>query len=273
MKILRHRLHSDNGQPLPFVRSPNTGGPLESEYLIIHYTAGGSAHSSIDWLVNPAAKASAHLVIGRDGRITQLVPFDRVAWHAGTSSWAGRDGLNRFSLGIELDNAGPLNRVGGVWRAWFGRDYPDAEVIEATHKLETRPRGWHVFTEAQIAVCLEASLLLMQKYGLKDVLGHDDVSPGRKLDPGPAFPMRSFKARLLGRREDESVHSRTTTQLNIRSGPGTQHPTLQGSPLPEDTVVLVLEEQGSWRLVDVLDVVNGLMDLQGWVHGRYLGPR
>ena len=82
----------------------------------MHYTAGASAESSIDWLTNPDARASAHVLIARDGGITQLVPFDRRAWHAGRSRWKDRTGLNGWSFGIELDNAvigsTPQGRIG-----------------------------------------------------------------------------------------------------------------------------------------------------------------
>ena len=93
--------------------------------------SGNDADSAIRTLTGPKYKASAHLVIGRDGAITQLVPFDTVAWHAGISCWEGREGLNRLSLGIELDNAGALTRHGIRWRAWFGVEYDDEDVIEA----------------------------------------------------------------------------------------------------------------------------------------------
>ena len=185
-------------------------------------------------------------------------------------------GLNSYSLGIELDNAGKLTRHGTHWQAWFGGEYHDDEVIEAVHKNQTETRGWHTFTSAQIDATLEVSSLIINRYGLVDVLGHDDdIAPRRKQDPGPAFPMESFRARLLGRQEDdedEEVGYRTTTTLNIRTGPGTHHSKLEGGPLPRNTSLVVLEEQGSWRFVDVLDVVNDVMDMQGWVHGRYIEP-
>jgi N-acetylmuramoyl-L-alanine amidase len=117
MKINDHRLLNDDGTPVPFAPSPNMGGEVQHEYLVMHFTAGRSAEESIDWLTKEEAKASAHVVIGRDGSITQLVPFDRVAWHAGASSWEGLQGLNKYSLGIELDNAGRLTRQGNGWRA------------------------------------------------------------------------------------------------------------------------------------------------------------
>ncbi len=82
--------------------------------------------------------------------------------------------------------------------------------------------------------------------------------------------MQSFRARLFGRAEDENMQYETTTNLNIRTGPATQHSTIEGSPLPTGTRVMVLTEKGHWRFVDVLDVVNGVMDMQGWVHSRYL---
>ena len=112
----------------------------------------------------------------------------------------------------------------------------------------------------------------MRHYGLRDVLGHDDVSPGRKSDPGPAFPMESFRARVLGRHENERSGSlaQVTTALNIRTGPGSAYEKLPESPLPAGTKVEVLGEQGPWRQVLVLDLIHGEMDLEGWVHGRYL---
>ncbi len=270
MKIVRHRLCKEDGTAYPFTASSNKGGKVQHEYLIMHYTAGRSAESSVRWFTNASAKASAHLVIGRDGGITQLVPFDTVAWHAGRSSWEGRRGLNGFSLGIELDNAGPLVRHGNRWRAWFGVEYEDDDVIEVVHKHETTPRGWHVFPPEQIEVALEVASLLVQRYSLRDVVGHDDIAPGRKKDPGPAFPMESFQSHVLGRAGDEEVQYEATTRLNIRTGPGTQYETIPGSPLPQGTRVEIVAQQESWRRVDVLEASNDTSDMEGWVHGRYL---
>jgi N-acetylmuramoyl-L-alanine amidase len=270
MKILRHKLFESSERPFDFAASPNIGGKLEPRYLIIHYTAGRSAQESINWFLNPDASASAHLVIARDGAITQQVPFNRVAWHAGQSSWQNLVGLNHHSIGIELDNAGRLTRQGNSWRAWFGGAYPDNEVVVATHKNENTPSGWHSYTEAQIDAAIRVARTLVDAYGLIDVLGHEDISPGRKSDPGPAFPMSSFRSRVLGRAADEPAAHISTTALNIRTGPGTQFPLLPGSPLPLGTRMQVIGSQGSWRLVDVLDVISGFNDLQGWVHARFI---
>jgi len=273
VRILRHRLSDEGAATARFIRSPNVGGPLEPKYLVIHYTAGRNADESVRWLSNAGAGASAHLVIGRDGTVTQLVPFDRVAWHAGISSWEGLRGLNRHSIGIELDNAGRLEQKGGRWCAWFGNPYPDDEVMEAAHKHETRACGWHTYTPEQIESALEVSAMLIRKYDLLDVVGHEDIAPGRKSDPGPAFPMGSFRARLLGRSADRPVRFETTTFLNVREGPGTAHPKLAAGPLPPGTAVQVLDAHGSWRLVDVEGEVSGDNDVQGWVHGGFLRRR
>lgn len=278
MKIADHRLLNDQGSSIPFQPSPNHRGALAPRFLVMHYTAGRSAESSAGWLCDPRAKASAHLVIGKEGKVIQLVPFNVVAWHAGVSSWndGGTQlvGMNQYSIGIELDNPGRLVRQGGKWRALaLGIDYPDSDVLKATHKHETSPAGWHIYPQAQLDAAMEIAALLFETYHLKDVIGHDDIAPARKSDPGPAFPMESFRGRLIGRADDGPPtlsQFTTTTALNIRIGPGTQHAPILAAPLPMGTRVAVLASQGSWRQVDVLDVIGGLADIQGWVHGRYL---
>jgi N-acetylmuramoyl-L-alanine amidase len=270
MKIINHRLFQDDDDPYPFEESPNYEEGIEHEYLVMHYTAGRNDEGAVNWLTNPVSKASAHLVIGRNGRITQLVPFDKVAWHAGTSLWDGIVGLNRYSIGIELDNAGRLMPHGNRWRAWFGVEYRDDDVLEAVHKNEEESCGWHLYTPDQIEVALEVASLLVAEYNLLDVIGHDDIAPGRKSDPGPAFPMESFRGHVLGRKADEEVRHETTAVLNIRSGPGTEHAPITGGPLPLGASLEIVKRKGVWALVDVMETVNEVMDMQGWVHTRYI---
>jgi len=271
MQIIDHRLVQDDGTPYPFQASPNfEDSPLKPEYLVIHYTAGRNAEGAVSWLCNPVARASAHLVIGRDGGITQLVPFDKVAWHAGISQWQGRIGLNLYSIGIELDNAGKLMQHGDSWLAWFGAEYQDSEVIEAVHKHETTPAGWHLYTPEQIEAAFQVSSLLVNHYGILDIVGHEDVC-SEKVDPGPAFPMCSFRARALGRENNVPVLFKTTaTWLNIRSGPGTEYAPIPGSPLPYDTPVEVISVNGNWSFVSVKETVQNINDIEGWVYSPYL---
>ncbi|MEM9930985.1 MAG: N-acetylmuramoyl-L-alanine amidase [Bacteroidota bacterium] len=269
--IKNHRLIQENGKPVTYRASPNRGSKLTPQYLVMHYTAGRDAASSISWLTNPASRASAHLVIGRDGEITQLVPFNRKAWHAGRSEWNGLVGLNHHAIGIELDNAGRLTRRASGWYTWFGHLYPEGEVVEATHKNEDEPAGWHTFPEVQLLTAIGAASAIMQHYELLDVVGHDDVSPIRKSDPGPAFPMTSFRSRVIGRNEEDELKFVTTGNLNIRYGPGVSFDTLPGSPLPEGTQVLVLHSNSGWQYVEVLEELEHEgCGLRGWVSGRFL---
>ncbi len=270
MKIVNHLLCDAAGAPVPFVPSPNVGGALKPKYLVMHYTAGRSAKRSVAWLTSPTAKASAHLVIGRDGSITQLVPFDVVAWHAGASEWLGMKGLNHHSIGIELDNAGVLSRSGAGWRTYFGVDVPASDVVEAAHKHGGPVKGWHAYTEVQIEVAFEVAAALVGHYGLVDVLGHEDIAPGRKTDPGPAFPLESLRAQLVGRKDDAAETFVTTAKANVRSGPGTEFAQVIAKPLPAGTKVEVVRVEAPWFLVDVLDPVAGVADVQGFVHGRLL---
>ncbi len=274
MKIRNHRLIQDDGSSFPYQASPNKGGALQPRWLVMHYTAGGGAEGSIRWLVDPLAKASAHLVIGRDGGITQLVPFNVVAWHAGASSWQGVSGLNQYSIGIELDNVGRLEHIAGKWVSPLKIVVPDDQVRVANHKNDapgTPPSGWQTYTPEQIDAAFRVAQVLIAQYELQDLIGHDDIAPGRKNDPGPDFPMASLRGRLYGRQSDADLPVLiSAAALNVRAGPGAEHAILPGSPIPAGTRARALEQSGLWWKVDVLDEVNGVMDLVGWCHGRYL---
>jgi len=274
MKVLNHRLFTSDNEPMPFETSPNysKGRTLSQDYIVIHYTAGSSATGSVKWLCNPQAKASAHAVISRTGDITQLVNFNKVAWHAGASAWDNKKYLNSYSIGIELDNAGLLSYQGGEWRSWFGKAIDESEVVIAKHKNRDTEMGWHTYTQAQIESCRELCTVLVDKYPIKEILGHEDIAPERKTDPGPAFPMNNIQSIVMGREADEEQLPirKTITTLNIRTGPGTQYSKLEEGPLPPDTEVLVINKINNWHLVEVLDILNGNADIQGWVHGAYL---
>jgi len=276
MKILNHKLCDDAGSPYPFEASPNysAGRTLDPQFIVVHYTAGTSAAGSISWLCNKDANASAHFVIGRDGAITQLVRTDKIAWHAGKSSWNDKNYLNSYSIGIEIDNAGRLQKKGDDWCAWTGKKIPNDEVVLATHKNESSESAWHAYTEVQLQALISLTSTLVDKFGCSEILGHDDIAPMRKSDPGPAFPMDSFSSVVLGRSEDplgevEKV-TKTTSILNIRSGPGTHYDKLEGGPLPKNTRVDILYKEMNWQFVYVVDVINGEADLEGWVYGKYL---
>lgn len=246
-----------------------SGGVLDT--LIIHFTAGRSAISSARYLARPDIRASAHLVIGRAGEVYQLVPFDKVAWHAGTSQYGGRSGYNKYSIGIELDNAGPLVKTGNQYQAWFGTRYPASDVIHATHKNETRARYWHTYTEQQLETLSLVSQLIVEKYNLKDILGHDDISPGRKQDPGPAFDLARFKRNILGQdRSSEADESAAplpeagkvvASKLNIRAGAGSGFEKV-AKPLPKGAPVKILSEENGWYEVEAT--------VKGWVSKGFI---
>ncbi|HMR82496.1 MAG TPA: N-acetylmuramoyl-L-alanine amidase [Niabella sp.] len=271
MRISQHKLVAENGEAaVSFVNSPNQSGVITPAYLIIHYTAGGSAQSSINWFQNPGANASAHLVIGLDGKITQMVPFNKKAYHAGVSSWAGLSGLNSYSIGIELDNPGKLKRVGNKWVSWFGVEYPESKVIVAKHKNQDTESGWHIFTPVQIEACIKVSLAIYSHYKLKDILGHDDIAPGRKEDPGPAFPMGSFKSRVMGRHDDHAAMFKTTGEgVRFRTGPGLNYDV--AGKLKKGVKVEFIDNVMDWFHVKLAQPVAGISEPEGWVHSSLLG--
>jgi N-acetylmuramoyl-L-alanine amidase len=263
LSIENHRLVGDG---VSFIETPNKGGELAPRYLVMHYTAGKNAQSAINWLTNQESKASAHLILARDGMITQLAPFNVKTWHAGLSHWDGLSGMNGYSIGIEMDNAGPLKKVGDKYQAWFGTLYDEQQVIYAKHRLDDEARWWQAYTEVQIQKALELAQLLVRQYDLKDVIGHEDIAPERKRDPGPAFPLEQVRASVLGRAEEERErYTVTASSLNIRSGPGVEFPPV-ADPLKQGTTVVLLERRDRWNKVELVE--NG--DIEGWVRNQFL---
>lgn len=142
----------------------------------------------------PASKASAHLVCDLDGMMTQMVPFNRKAWHAGESSWKGKKSVGGFSVGIEIVNPGPLFRDPGstsVVRDVNKRIWIASKPLERTppDKTPAHWRLWAEYPEAQLAALETVCREICREYSIREIVGHSDISPGRKFDPGPAFPM------------------------------------------------------------------------------------
>jgi len=135
------------------------------DMLILHYTGMKTAGEALDRLCDPAAKVSAHYLIDEDGTVWQLVDELKRAWHAGISSWHGRSDINAVSIGIELVNPG--------------------------HEF-----GYRSFPEAQMGALEELARAIIARHPIpaRHVLGHSDIAPQRKQDPGELFDW----ARLAG---------------------------------------------------------------------------
>lgn len=166
--------------------------------VVIHYTVGLGAAAIANYLRGAAQEyLSAHTLISTNGHVRQMVPFDFVAYHAGESSYQGREGCNDFAIGIELENPGPVFRqADGSWHTVQGQSWP-GRVYEGQHKNGRAPSWthWGEYTQHQIDLCAHLVTLLRREYPtIVDVVGHDDIAPGRKTDPGPAFPMNWLRS-------------------------------------------------------------------------------
>ena len=141
--------------------SPNwdSRGGMPVDMLVLHYTGMPSGEAALARMCDPAAKVSAHYMIDENGTVHALVPEEMRAWHAGVSYWAGARDINARSIGIELVNPG--------------------------HEF-----GYRAFPEGQIAALIELASGILTRHPIAAwrVLGHSDVAPMRKDDPGELFP-------------------------------------------------------------------------------------
>ncbi len=154
------------GRPVPFVPSPNRvarPAGVTPKCLVLHSTCA-SYNSARRWLCDPVSKVSAHFLVARDGGVTQLVRLADVAWHAGVSFWRGQSGVNRFSIGIEMEHldgtqdwpAAQLHAVAALCRVLLARYTLPADAI-VSHAEIARPKGrkvdpvefpWEAFRKA-----------------------------------------------------------------------------------------------------------------------------
>jgi len=139
------------------------------DILVLHYTGMQTGEAALARLCDPTAKVSAHYTIDEDGTFYAMVPEDRRAWHAGISGWAGARDINARSIGIELVNPG--------------------------HAF-----GYRAFPSAQIAALCELAKDILARHAIPAwrVLGHSDVAPLRKEDPGELFPWAKLAGEGIG---------------------------------------------------------------------------
>ena len=139
------------------------------KHIIFHYTGMKSEYEAINRLTNIQSEVSCHYLIKNNGEIVKIVPELFIAWHAGKSSWGKFKSLNQSSIGIEITNPG--------------------------HEF-----GYKKFSKKQIFSLLKLSKFLMKKYKIshKNILGHSDISPVRKKDPGEKFPWEYLSKSKIG---------------------------------------------------------------------------
>lgn len=243
---------------------------IKPKYLVMHVTTGTQMESTINWFKSSSAGVSAHLLIGRDGRVIQFVPFDRMAYHCGFGYWERQNDLNRLTIGIELDNAAKLSRKDG---GWHKRGTIVNKVKQAKHWKSYTKQAWEDFPQVQLDVAFEIAQRLVEAYDLKDIIGHDRINIKNRMDPGPCFPMNEWRQKIFGREEPAMELFITTKQTPIYEDtngtvPDIEHPKFQGG-LADKSQVRIFETQGKWTLVKV-KVASRHRDKTGWVETKYI---
>lgn len=191
IEIRNHRI-AVNGRLVPYRPTPNVSGVLKPEGIILHDTAGDLVGTgSVAWLCNPQAKASAHVVVDREGKITQLAPLNVRTWHAGQSSWKGRRFCNAFTIGIEIVNPGRMDKYGDGYSngGAKGVKVPASFDVQRRKTKEHGDGYWLAYTEAQIATVTALCQAIRKAYGVTFIGTHWQIAPGRKVDTNPRFPL------------------------------------------------------------------------------------
>ncbi len=159
---MSERLTPDSPVAARVFPSPNHGERKDgrrADMVLLHYTGMAAEGDALQWLCNPVSQVSAHYFVFENGHVLQLVPEARRAWHAGVSAWDGEPDVNSCSIGIEIANAG---HPGGL------PPFPEAQIEAVTALARDIAARWRIRPDR--------------------VLGHSDVAPGRKVDPGERFP-------------------------------------------------------------------------------------
>jgi N-acetylmuramoyl-L-alanine amidase len=298
MKIERHWLVAENNNE-KIIKNPtdNAGFIIDPDYLVVHYTAGDTADSAINWFKNTSSnpdKIAAHIVLDIDGTITQLVPFNRRANHAGYSNWDGVIGFNNHSVGIEVVNPGYVEKMtDGTYRRKIGEEkgtkrpifktYPASaasKIIKTKHKHKfwaaADNQHWFKFPQVQLDALYKISKTIINEYQLLRAVGHDDISPARKPDPGPAFPWDAFKQNVTGQADNiGKIYVVNQDGANFRAAPATSAAKIK--ILNTGFEVGLIETAGLWYKVylvnDKKDVVapdRSSIKIIGWVHSSLL---
>lgn len=195
---IRNDLAFVAGRQVRYVQTEHMGGRIVATGIALHDTAGGPPGDSVSWLKSNPRQASAHAIILPDGAIVQLAPFDRRTNHAYPSRWRGREGCNGFMVGLEIVNPGALLPRGDRFVSSFGQLYDGA--IHAKSPAHTG-EWWLPYTEAQLDTIERLVTALARAYPtITEVVGHHDVSPGRKSDPTPLMPWPRMRAALASGR-------------------------------------------------------------------------
>lgn len=191
-------------------RVERTSRVIVPELIVIHYAVTHSldatvraqrartywAQFSIDGFVSE----------GPDYHVFQAMAANQKGAHAGESEWTHpvtgelKEGCNDFSIGIEIANPGPLIEKGGKLWTVYGKEWPREQAIEARHRNWTPKEWthWAIFTDQEIDILIDLGRALVKAYPtIVDVRGHDEISPGRKSDPGPAMDMGYLREKIL----------------------------------------------------------------------------
>ena len=261
MKIKNHRL-ADTA----WKASPNIGGKITPRFIVIHYTGGYGA--GINTMTRKGSKVSAHVFVDLEGKITQLVPFNVKAFHAGPSSHMGYTRLNAHSIGIEIVNIGFLKKVGSTtYQDAYGniRDesyFPNGLLASPHSRVGSGTFYWPRYAKAQLEATDRLVETLVDEYPILDIVTHEEIDTRKwKTDPGPAFPMNLVKRHVADRDVDEEMYEVTASLLNVRGGPGTKFGVL--GKLRKGARIDIVEHKGDFGQIEFGDTI-------GWLHMGHL---
>ncbi|MGB3463897.1 MAG: hypothetical protein WBA74_01450 [Cyclobacteriaceae bacterium] len=256
MELIDHTLKL-NGRLLQDAKATTAvdfcGEALESADLVIIRSSGIQLTQYTNGKNEHIVEQTSHVSINGDGLVQQFIPFNRQVSEPIPGSWEGIKDLRSRAIVINFENCGRLSKKAEHFVSACEKTFDTAEVFTGIHQNEESLSYWHKFSESQIQIAEKIIRCLTSTYQVKYILGNEEVCPGLKTDPGPAFPLEILRRKVIRESRlfglDNSMELNIANRFDLNTILGRQH---QSDEQGKDAkIVNIRKKSGGWYKVNI----------------------